>query len=220
MHLHRLKRAAGRVSVAVCLLAAGLTSAQATSATPDLPVVSYTLSVDGPHNGYGYNDNGGDLTDGVFGMTVGGGYYNWAPYVLWDNVSPTITFDLGQVRAVGGITGYFLAYPSAAVTLPPEAIVSFSNDGVAFGAPVALDLSPQFPGGLGNDQPVVLSLLAAPGQGRFVALTLQTPGRWIALSEVTFQAAAVPEPQAWSLLMAGLGVVLMVRRQGLRRSSP
>ena len=177
------------------------------------PVVSYTLSPDGANNGW-YNDNGDDLTDGVYGGPVGGGYAAWSPYVLWDNVSPTITFDLGQSRSVGSITGYFIAYPSAAVYLPTQATVSFSDDGVLFGQGIVQALWDDTP--LTNDMPFELSLLASPGQGRFVSVTLQTPGRWFALGEVSIQ-SAVPEPESWALLLAGLGVVTTLRsRRGKR----
>ncbi len=202
--------------VAGAAMLAAATSAHAVPAGPaeptQWPVSSYTLSQDGANNGW-YNDNGNDLTDGAYGMTVGGGYAAWAPYVLWDGHSPTITFDLGEVRAVGSITGHFLTYPSAAVYLPLTATVRFSDDGVLYGAGIVRGLWDATP--LVNDTPVTLSLLASPGQGRFVSVTLQSPGRWIALSEVTLQ-APVPEPQTWALLVAGLGLVTTLRARRRR----
>ena len=182
-----------------------------TTAPVQWPVSSYTLSQDGAYNGW-YNDNGNDLNDGIKSASVVNGYGAWTPYVLWDGYSPTITFDLGQVRSVGSITGYFVTYPGAAVYLPKTATVSFSDDGVVFGAGTVKGLWDDTP--LVNDMPVELALLASPGQGRYVSVTLETPGRWIALGEVTFQ-APVPEPEGWALLAAGLGVVagLRVRRR-------
>lgn len=177
-----------------------------------LPVTGYTLSVNGPTGWYGYDDAGGELTDGLKGMTVGGGYWNWSPYVLWSSQSPTITFNLGEVRSVGSIIGHFLAYPGAGVTLPKTATVSFSDDGVTFGPAIVQALWDGTP--LINDTPVELSLLASPGQGRYVSVTLETPGHWFALSEVTLL-APVPEPEGWALLAAGLGVLATLR---LRRS--
>lgn len=190
-------------------------SAQAVPVSPteptQWPVASYTLSQDGANNGW-YNDNGNDLTDGIKSASIVHGYSAWTPYVLWDGYSPTITFDLGQVRSVGSITGYFVTHPIAAVYLPTTATVRFSDDGVTFGPDIVQGLWDQTE--LSNDTPVERSLLAAPGQGRFVSVTLQSPGRWFALGEVTFQ-APVPEPEGWALLVAGLGVLATLR---LRRS--
>ena len=60
--------------VAGAALLAAATSAHAVPAGPaeptQWPVSSYTLSQDGANNGW-YNDNGNDLTDGAYGMTVG-----------------------------------------------------------------------------------------------------------------------------------------------------
>jgi MYXO-CTERM domain-containing protein len=187
-------------------------SAQAVSpASVVLPVQSYTLSSDGAPQ-YGYNDGGNDLTDGVMDVQVYGGYYQWSPYVLWDGVSPTITFDLGVSRQVSAIEGHFLTYPNAAVYLPLSASVRFSDDGVTYGDPVLQTSGYDLSSALGNDTPVTLSLLGAPGHGRFVSLTLVTPGRWIALGEVQLM-SAVPEPQAVALALAGIGVLGLIRRR-------
>ena len=187
-----------------------LTPASAASGTL-LDFMSYHLSVDGPNNGYGYNDGGNDLNDGVMDVQVGGGYAAWSPYVLWDGVSPTITFDLDSVQQVGRIDAHFLTYPNAAVTLPLSVTVRYSNDGITFSAAQQVatydGIAP-----LTNDTPVTLSLLT-PGSGRFVELTLQTPGRWIALSEVQL-ISAVPEPASAALmLLGGAGVLLASRRR-------
>lgn len=209
MH-HQIASLLGLGLLASCLSMGAVAAPVVPSA---LPVSSYTLSQDGANNGW-YNDNGNDLNDGVHGVTVAGGYAAWSPYVLWDGYSPTVTFDLGQTRSVGSIIGHFITYPSAAVTLPLKATVRFSDDGVLFGADIVQGLWDDTP--LANDTPVELSLLASPGQGRFVSVTLQTPGRWIALGEVTFQ-SAVPEPEALALLLAGLGIVTTLRsRRGKR----
>lgn len=202
--------------VAGAALLAAATSAHAVPAGPaepaQWPVLSYTLDQDGANNGW-YNDNAKDLTDGIKSASIVHGYSAWTPYVLWDGYSPTITFDLGQVRSVGAITGYFVTHPIAAVYLPKTATVRFSDDGVSFGPEIVKGLWDETT--LYNDTPVERSLLASPGQGRFLSVTLQSPGRWFALGEVTFQ-APVPEPEGWAMLAAGLGVVTALRARRRR----
>jgi hypothetical protein len=184
---------------------------------------------DGPNNGYGYNDQSysggnvsgwlsggeGDLTNAAKGMQVGGGYHAWEPYVLWDGFSPVITFDLGANYAVSAIQAYFLYYPSAAVNIPTSANIRFSADGVNFGTSLLRTFSSaeQTPGG--DDTPASYNLLASAGSGRYVEVTLTTPGRWIALSEVEFYgtAAAVPEPETYALMLVGLGLVAFAARR-------
>lgn len=195
--------------LALGALAAVLTSSALAAAPTPLPVVDYQLSVDGPVF-YGYNDDSGnDLTNGVMDVPVGGGYWAWSPYVLWDGVSPTITFDLGSVKQVGHIEAHFLVYPSAAVYLPASASVRYSADGISFSAAQSV-LVPGM--ALSNDQPVTLSWLT-PGSGRFVELTLTTSGRWMALSEVQLMAAPVPEPDTVLMMLAGVGALLAMRRR-------
>jgi uncharacterized protein (TIGR03382 family) len=177
-----------------------------------LPVAAYTATVDPWTVGYyGYDDQGQDLTDGVMDVSVGGGYWNWSPYVMWDGISPTIVFDLGASRQVDLIQGHFLTYPSAAVYLPLASTVSYSADNITYSAPVTVLTGYTLGDPLGHDQPVVLNLGVA-GQGRYVKLELETPGRWIALGEVQLM-TAVPEPGALTLAMAGVGVLALLGRR-------
>lgn len=195
----------------VMALSASVAHATASPVLDVLPVSSYTMDL--PGAGGAYADSGNELIDGVMDVRVYGGYNLWDPYVLWDGASPTITFDLGVSRQVDAVQGHFLTYPNAAVYLPLAATFKFSDDGINYSAPVTYltgytDTIP-----LGNDQPVTLSLLGASGQGRYVAMKLTTPGRWIALGEVQLL-SAVPEPESLALALAGLGVVASL---GMRR---
>jgi hypothetical protein len=204
-----------RHSLAWGLMAlAPLFTSTALAAASALPVSSYTLSQDGANNGW-YNDSGGELTDGLVGGPVGPGYSYWAPYVLWDGHSPTITFDLGQNTQVGSLRAHFLTYPRAAVYLPLSATVSYSLDGIHFGPAQTVATGYDSTVSLANDQVVSLDFIT-PGQGRFVALSLETPGRWFALSEVQLM-SPVPEVQAGWLAVAGGALALAV---GRRRKTP
>ena len=203
---------AGLWSAAV--MAAALLPLAGAQAQQVLAVDSYTLSVNGPNNGYGYNDPGGQLTDGLIPAGVGAGYNNWAPYVLWDGRSPTITFDLGSDQAVGQIRAHFLTYPRAAVYLPLSATVRYALDGGEFSQAVTVPTGYVSGGTLAHDTPVMLTF-NTPGVGRQVQLTLETPGRWFALSEVQLIAptAPVPEAQTAWLALAGVGVCAWALRR-------
>ena len=168
----------------------------------------------------------GDLTDGVLTASVVAGYGAWAPYVLWDGLSPKITFDLGGLYALTDVTAYFKYYPQAAVYIPGSVSLRFSSDGVSFGSAQQrlFDNTERVPGG--NDSDGVYQLLVGPATARFVEMTLNNgpENRWLALSEVTFDGATatafngVPEPASGALLFGALIALglLRVRTHGTR----
>ncbi len=209
-----------------------LLSLLGTAAQAHLTVVSYTMT-DGADLHGAYYDNAyngtrdanrwlsggtGDLTDGVTSVSVAAGYGAWAPYVLWDGLSPVITFDLGGPFTLSSVTTYFKFYPQAAVYMPGSMSLRYSDDGLNFGAAQLRSLSDveRAPGG--NDSDGVFELLSGAAQGRYVELTLNNgpENRWLALAEVQFDGTPggtaldpnrVPEPASTALVLLALAAL-------------
>lgn len=215
------------------LAAATLASTSQASVT----VSSYSM-IDGANLYGAYDDNlyngahgpggqlsggTGDLTDGVTTALVAAGYGAWRPYVLWDGLSPVITFDLGARFDLSGVRTYFKYFPAAAVYMPGSMGLRFSSDGVNFASSQLRTLlaAERLPGA--NDSDGVFDVLTAPATARYVELTLNNgpENRWLALGEVVFDGviasapAGVPEPGAAALaLLALAGLGLTHRRAG------
>lgn len=170
----------------------------------------------------GYLSGGrGDLTDGVTTASVVAGYGAWAPYVLWDGISPVVTFDFGSVHTLTSMLTYFKFYGSAAVYMPGSMGLRFSDDGLNYGATQLRTLSDAERTGSDNTDGV-FELLSGPVSGRYVELTLNNgpQNRWLALGEVVFEGTpggtaqnALPEPATVPLVALAL-----VGLAGLRRS--
>lgn len=164
----------------------------------------------------------GDLTDGVTSASVVAGYGAWAPYVLWDGISPTIVFDLGESYAISSIVLSFKYYAQAAVYLPSSLGLRFSSDGLNYGGAQLRTLSDaeRVPGSDNSDG--IYDVLAAPAGGRYVELTLNNgpENRWLALAEVSFDgvpggapAEGLPEPGGLALALTALGALAALRRK-------
>ncbi len=179
----------------------------------DLHGAYYDNLYNGTRSPSGYLSGGtGDLTDGVTSVSVAAGYGAWTPYVLWDGLSPVITFDLGAVYTFSTITAYFKFYPQAAVYMPGSLGLRFSDDGSNFGATQlrTLTAGERVPGGDNSDG--IFELLTSADSGRYVELTLNNgpENRWLALAEVAFDGTPgalqhdTPEPGSLALALSAL----------------
>ncbi len=208
------------------LVAAAILAASAAAQAAPITVATYSMPDGAPYFG-AYYDNAytgsntggflsggkGDLTDGVFGTSVVTGYGAWSPYVLWYQQSPVITFDLGAIHTLDSVTTYFKYYSSAAVYIPASVGVRFSSDGISFGATQVRSLS-STERYLSDNMDGIYQLLATPGVGRYVELTLNNlpENAWIALAEVVFDGSLggvsnVPEPASGALILAALAAM-------------
>lgn len=194
----------------------------------DLHGAYYDNLYSGARSSSGYLTGGtGDLTDGVTSASVVYGYGAWAPYVMWDGLSPVITFDLGATYTLSTITAHFKYYASAAVFMPGSVDLRFSDDGTNFGATQSRLLSAAERNVAGGDNSDgVFELLTTPGSGRYVQVTLGNgpENRWLALAEVSFDgtpggtAASVPEPGGLGLALTALGALFGLGRARRRRA--
>lgn len=144
----------------------------------------------------------GDLTDGVIATQ------NWivveppagnGPYVGW-SINPTITFHWDEQVTLDAATFWFDDSNGNGSVRPPSSVVvngsTFLVPDPAGSAPFAFTAS-----GLsftGND----------------LVVTINRRDVWMFLSEVQFDAvAAIPEPQTYALLLAGLGLLGFAARR-------
>jgi hypothetical protein len=147
----------------------------------------------------------GDLTDGVIATD------NWSvveapagpgPYVGWFRIDPIITFDFAAVTSFTSMTFHFDDSNGSGGVAPPASV---SVNGGAYGGPVIDDANPA---------PFAHVVdLTGLTTDTITAQIFRQPGRWIFLSEVTFDAdiggAQVPLPAGVLLLgtaLAGLGI--------------
>lgn len=151
----------------------------------------------------------GDLTDGV----VAG--LNWdqvenlagtGPYVGWRDIDPVITFHFAQPTSFASLTVHHDDADGYGNVATPDRFV------VTVGTKVHTLMISDPPGGAPFASQI---LLPAGFVGDTLSLQIFRRDTALMLSEVTFdgQVAAVPEPQTYALLVAGLALVGAVARR-------
>lgn len=162
-----------------------------------------------------YPDGSGvELIDGV--VADRHFHVNTTPYAAWQNVNPTITFSFDGLKTFGRLVVWVDDFDGTAGVYAPASISAVidgqSYSSFTIGAPLdagydyaANGYGDRAPGG---GTPFILNLAGA--QGSSVVLNVVRDGQWTFLSEVDFYeretTGAVPEPQAWALLIAGFGL--------------
>lgn len=143
----------------------------------------------------------GDLTDGIIATD------NWniteapsgnGPYVGW-TLDPTITFHWNSPVNISSATFYFDdADGYGGVSAPASVTV----DGINF--PIADPSGPS---------PFSFVANGLSFTGNDLVVTIQRNNAWVFLSEVEFNAAPIPEPETYAMLLAGLGLLGFVARR-------
>lgn len=210
-----------------CLSVAGAPSALAAAVTPvtyDLPNgdglahggsynywdKAYTGSGNTTTDGAALSGGHGDLTDGVVATQ------NWfntenaegtGPYVAWRGIDPTIVFHFAGGTHLSSITLHADDANGAGGVHAPGGI-TIGGTSYSFADPA---------GSAPNT--FTVDGLDLVGQDFAVTIHARNTDSWTFVSEVTFEAAAVPEPAHWALALAGLGTVATWRRSRAQRAS-
>lgn len=142
----------------------------------------------------------GDLTDGIIATD------NWfvteapvgnGPYVGW-TLDPVITFHWNTPVNITSVTFHF----------------DDSNGAGGVSAPASVTVD-------GTNFPIVDPLGSAPFAfvanglsftGNDLVVSITRSNAWVFLSEVEFNAAPIPEPETYAMLLAGLGLLGFVAR--------
>ena len=137
----------------------------------------------------------GDLTDGIIAAD------NWniteapsgnGPYVGW-TLDPVITFHWNSPVNITSVTFYFDdANGLGGVSSPSSVDVNGTNFPIADPA---------------GSAPFSFVANGLSFTGNDLAVTLHRSNAWVFMSEVEFNAAPIPEPETYAMLLAGLGLL-------------
>jgi len=144
----------------------------------------------------------GDLTDGIVATD------NWfvteappgnGPYVGW-TLDPVITFHWNSTVNISSATFYFDDADGAGGVSAPASV---TVDGINF--PIADPI---------GSAPFSFVANGFSFTGNDLVVSIQRNNAWVFLSEVEFNAAPIPEPETYAMLLAGLGLLgFMARRR-------
>jgi hypothetical protein len=220
-------RATLAASLAGCLFLAGAANALAAAVTPlsyDLPNgdgqahggtfnywdKAYTGSGSSTTDRAALSGGRGDLTDGVISPQswfIAENTDGTGPYVGWRDIDPTIVFHFGETQRFTSITLYADdAHGFGGV---------FSPGGITIGGQTYTFADQA------GAQPKAFTVDGLNLVGSDLAITVhqrEVEG-WVFLSEVTFQATAVPEPGEWALMVAGLATLSAWQRARKQHSN-
>lgn len=145
----------------------------------------------------------GQLTDGFIAVSNFGA--NSIPYVGWNNVNPTITFNFAPDTAIDSVTISVDDNGGGSGVAPPASVIINGTTYAVANPP--------------GTAPFTFTVNSIGFVGSALPITFVRSGSWTMVSEVSFAAAtAVPEVSQWGQLLAGglgLGLVVLRRRQGI-----
>jgi hypothetical protein len=157
----------------------------------DSAVIGYT---EVPAASVSYPDIGGrQLTDGLIPYRVWGTPWldfsgaRTEPLVAWENAQPGITFSFTERVRVDAVTLHAANSGGAAGVALPETVHVHSPGGFSNSFPVVPEDD------VGGMQAIVLDTLGVFTEA--ITLTLEGPGDWIALGEVSFEGEVLAEPE-------------------------
>ena len=171
-----------------------------------------TTGPSGPTNIY--PDSGGELTNGITGVSFNN-YANEiaaAVWVGWANVTPTVSFQFATMQTFSRIEVGTARWDFSGI----GALTSVTLEGTTFTSGVAIADNSR--GWLVFDQSFSTTLLGGIPT-LTLSLTTTSPSQWIMLDEVRF--TAIPEPAETAALFSLAAVsALIMRRRKLRPTSP
>ena len=148
----------------------------------------------------------GKLTDGV--MATQDWYLvsdsaGTGQYVGWFNTSPTITFHFASSVTVNEVKLYVDNSHVGGVFAPSDVVIN----GTSYANPSWVSAS----------SPELIDISGLNLNGDSISVQLTNPTiYWVFMSEIEFSgssAPAVPEPETYALMLAGLGVLGLVARR-------
>lgn len=200
-----LRNAAAAATLGGALVAISMPAAAATEVVP----ASYTFDVGTACGSWCYHDPGfTKLTDGLYG-TAGwarNAGAEWAGWV-WPGVV-NIDFDFGAAKRIDTVMVGSTQDDLSDVVLPSVTVwEKVGADWVSRGSLVVPASAANNVSSGSGDPHGFLTLSGLGINSRYVRVSLGQNGPWVFADEVNFLAPAVPEPETYAMMLAGLGLL-------------